>query len=294
MSKPLEIGKKGTKDFLIANWASSIRYKDAEGLIEFQISPKIFPYILNLKQNYLKYDLCNILQLRSDYSIRLYEFLKDEYNKNGRYGRNAVAIFELDFIRDRFQIPISYQWQHIKDRVLDKAQEDLLKHTDIKFDWEVVAKIRKKVHSLKFKIYPNSKNIKENIKLPTYLDNFMSYVNYLRDKYKATSKYFLIANSEINNSKQMYHFGINDKNLMYATAADGGDSISLSKERSEIIYNASYLCSLHSELYRNLVEDTTDFWELSHNQEEKELFGVVKNEIKQVLSEYDARTKPMF
>ena len=136
--------------------------------------------------------------------------------------------------------------------------------------------------------------MKEDTRLPAYLDNFMSYVNYLRDKYKSKSKYFLVANFEINNKKQVYYFGINDKNLMFATSSAGGDSIALSKEQSEVIYTASYLCATHSELYRNLIEDTTDFWELSHDQDDKELFGLVKNEIKQVLKTHDPRTKPMF
>ena len=292
LSKPLHIPRDDGKSFLKANWCSSIEYKDGEGIIEFQISPKIFPYILNLKKNYLKYDLCNILPLRSDYSIRLYEFLKDEYNKNGRYGRNAVAVFELDFLRDRFQIPDSYQWQHIKDRVLDKAKEDLMKHTDIKFDWEVGAKIRKKVHSLKFKIYLNSKNMKKNIKLPTYLDNFLSYVNYLRDRYSANLKYFLLANFELKGIKKNYYFGISAKNLIYAVDAGEGDIIDLNKQESEIIYNASYLCSLHSSIYRDIIANSDDFKDLLVNN--KEFYDeVVKLEIKRVLTEYNAREKPL-
>jgi plasmid replication initiation protein len=294
LSKPLHIPKDDGKSFLKANWCSSIEYRDGEGIIEFQISPKIFPYILNLKNNYLKYNLCNILPLRSDYSIRLYEFLKDEYNKNGRYGRNAVAVFELDFLRDRFQIPDSYKFKDIRVQILNKAQEDLLKHTDIKFEWEVASKIRKRVHSLKFKIYPNLKNAEENIKLPTYLDNFMNYVNYLRDQYKATSKSFLLSNYTINDKKDLYNFGINDKSLMFATPFSGGDSIPLSKEQSEVIYNASYLCSLYSEIYRDLIQTNMDFWDLAREEEFKELFGIIKNEIKQVLKTHDPRIRPMF
>ena len=291
MSKPLEIGKKGTKDFLIANWASSIRYKDAEGLIEFRISPDIFPYILNLKKNYLKYDLCNILPLRSDYSIRLYEFLKDEYNKNARYSKSAIAIFELDFLRDRFQIPDSYKFKDIRVQILDKAKEDLLKHTDIKFDWEIASKIRKKVHSIKFKIYPNYKNTKENIKLPAYLDNFISYVNYLREKYKNTSKYFLVANFEVNSKKQVYFFAVNKDEKVFAVPAIGGHSVTLSKGEAQTIYNLSYLCSKHSEIYRYTIENEADLWDMKLN--DKDFFGVVIGEIKEVLKEHDPKQPPL-
>jgi plasmid replication initiation protein len=292
LSKPLHIPKDDGKSFLKANWCSSIEYRDGEGIIEFQISPKIFPYILDLKKNYLKYDISNILPLRSDYSIRLYEFLKDELNKNGRYGRNAVAIFELDFLKNRFQIPNSYQWQHVKDRVLNKAQEDLQKYTDIKFDWEIASKIRKKVHSIKFKIYPNPKNIKKEIKLPSYLDNFMSYVKYLREKYRDTRKFFLVSNFEINNKKQVYFFGIDKDEKIYAIPENGGYGITLGKKEAQTIYNTSYLCAKYSEVYRDaIIEDELDLWDI--HLEDKNFFGVVIGEIKEVLKKHDPRQQPL-
>jgi len=292
MSRPIEIGQKNTKDFLIVNWASSVKYLDKEGIIEFQISSKIFPYILDLKKNYLKYDLSNILRLRSDYSIRLYEFLKDEYNKNGRYGRNAVVVFELDFLIARFSIPTSYTYKDIRVQILNKAKEDLLKHTDIKFDWEVASKIRKKVHSIKFKIYPNLKNIKKEVKLPHYLDNFLNYVNYLRDKYSANFKFFLLANFDLRGEQKMYYFGISAKNLIYAADAADGTIIDLNKQESEIIYNASFLCSLHSSIYRDIIANSEDFKDLFVNN--KEFYEeVVRVELKRVLSDHNARDKPL-
>jgi plasmid replication initiation protein len=294
MSKPITIGKKGTKDYLVCNWVSSCEYRDDENIIVFQISPKLFPYILDIKEKFLKYDLSNILPLKSDYSIRVYEWLKDEYNKHKRYNRSAEVVYEVDYLRDRFEIPKSYQWNDIKKRILDKAKKDLLEKCDIKFDWEVTAKIGKKTSHIKFKIYPNIENIKENIKLPPYLDNFMSYVSYLRDKYKGTFKYFFLSNFELGGKKKVYYFGINNKNLMYATPSSGGDAVQLTKERSELIYNASYLCSLHSEIYRELISDIQNFWELAKDNENKEFFGVVDNEIISVLKKFDPRHKPLF
>jgi len=236
--------------------------------------------------------LSNILRLRSDYSIRLYEFLKDEYNKNSRYNRGITAIFELDFLITRFSIPASYKYKDIRVQILDKAQKDLLKHTDIKFDWEVASKLRKKVHSIKFKIYPNLKNIKQEVKLPYYLDNFLSYVNYLRDRYAANFKYFLLANFELRGEQKMYYFGISGKNLIYAVDAANGDIIDLNKQESEIIYNASYLCSLHSSIYRDIIANSDDFKDLFANN--KEFYEeVVRVEINRVLKEQNAREKPL-
>ena len=289
MSKPLEIGKKGTKDYLVCNWVSSCEYRNNENMIVFQISPKLFPYILDIKEKFLKYDLSNILLLRSDYSIRMYEWLKDEYNKHKRYNHNAEVVYKVDYLRDRFEIPKSYRWDNIKDRILDKAREDLLKHTDIKFDWEVTAKIGKKISHIKFSIYSNSKNIKEDIKLPAYLNSFMSYVNYLRDKYNSTSKYFIVLKIRLNNKLGIYYFGINAKNLMFAMSELGGYSIKLSKEQSEIIYNASYLCSLHSDLYRSLVFNGTNLWDI---RDDKESLSFITKELQRIFKQHNPNHKP--
>jgi plasmid replication initiation protein len=293
MKNTLIIPKNG-KGFIKANWCSSIEYVENEAVIKFQISPKIFPYILDVKEKYLRYDLKNIILLKSEYSIRIYEWLKDEYNTYKRYNRSAEIILEVNLLRDRFEIPTSYQWVHIKERILNKAQKDLMSRCDIKFDWEVYAKSGKKTTHIKFNIYPNSKNIKENNKLPIFLSGYMNYVNYLRNKYKGNAKHFFLIVYEINDDKQLYYFGINNDNLVYATSFKGGNSINISSKQAEVILNASYLCATHSKIYRNLISDSINFWELSKDEEHKEFFKVVKNEIITTLSKFDARVKPLF
>ena len=292
--KPFKINIKG-KDWTKINWVHTCKYMDGEGVIKFKLHPDILPMIKNLKKgNYLKYDLVNILRLRSEYSIRMYEFLKDEYNKNARYGRKAEVLFDVDFLRERLDMPKSYQWQHIKDRVLDKAQKDLLANCDIKFDWEVATKLGKKVHSIKLKIYHNAKNMKANEKLPQHLDGFMKYSEYLNKKYSAKGTYFLQANFTLEDKKAPYFFGINKDNLIYATAPAGGESINLTKSQATIIRNVSYLCSIHSELYRELIENNTDFWEFKHDTENREFYSVVMKSIQEVIKNNDVRSKPMF
>jgi len=66
LEKPLYIPKGKNKDensFLMMNWVSSAEYKDGEGIIEFEISNKLRPYLLEAKEKFLKYRLENILPL---------------------------------------------------------------------------------------------------------------------------------------------------------------------------------------------------------------------------------------
>jgi plasmid replication initiation protein len=289
MSKPIYIDKKGSKDFKILNWATVCEYVDKEGVIKFEVSRHLKPYIVALKQKYLKYDLKNILKLKSSYSIKMYELLKNEYNLNARYNRNAVIILSVDELRDRLQIPVSYQWQHIKDQILDKSENDLSNHTDIKFTWEIASKVRKKVHSIKFKIYSNLRDTERNIKLPSYMQNFISFVNYLKKQYKNTEKYFLL----IINKNVREGYLINNKNLVSKMDFNaGGMSKELEKDKAETILNYAYIVAKYSQLYREFIENADNLKDIYRN--DKELFGILANDIKNALLQEDPRQKPLF
>jgi len=107
LKNPLKIplNKEETK-FLMCNWVSSAVY-DA-GQVSFMIDKRLRPILLEVKEKYLKYRLENILSLRSSYVIRLYEFLKDTFEKNTRHGKKAEKIFSVKEIREKLEIPRSY------------------------------------------------------------------------------------------------------------------------------------------------------------------------------------------
>ncbi len=293
MSKPIIIGTKGEKDFLMCNWASSCKYVNSEGLIKFKISSELLPYIKELKTNYLKYDLVNILPLRSDYSIRIYEWLKDEFNKNARYGKEAEMVLEVDFIRDRLEVPKSYNFDKLKKRILNKSKKDLEEYCNIKFTWEIANKTGRAISHIKFKIYPNKKNLQENKTLPFYLDTFLSYVNYLKPLYRGKNTYFISFNTDIGDGSDIYYFGINNDGYVFAMPDKGGISKKVSMQKAEIVLNASYLCSLYSEIYRDFISNKTDLWKLKEDGNDQYYCGIVMQEIAQIIKEHDPRIKPI-
>jgi len=296
MSKPLYIQKQDSKDFEMYNWVSSIKYISTEALIKFKISSDLFPYIIKLKERYLKYNLKNILKLRGEYSVRLYEWLKDEFNKNARYGRSCEIVLTIEYIRKRLEIPDdSYDFTDIRRQILDKAQKDFLQHTDIKFNWEVASKRKKAIHSIKFKIYKNDKNIEIDEKLPTYLDTFLNFVNWLRERYFNTQKHFFFSKFQFDETEkfEIHFFGIDRKNLVYATHHNGGYGKNLSKSKAQTILNASYLCALHSEIYREMLINKEDFFEMYENAEYIDLFNLATKEIVEVLKKHNPREMPL-
>jgi plasmid replication initiation protein len=133
---------------------STARPKEAtkENYIKLSFHSALKPFLLELKQRYLVYDIRNILSLTSIYSIRLFELLK-QYQKIGK------RRFGVDELKSLLSIePDEYVlYGHFKDRIIKKAQKDLYEHTDIYFEFEEEAE-KKRVYAITFYIYENKKN----------------------------------------------------------------------------------------------------------------------------------------
>ena len=114
--------------------------------IEFEISIKLKPYLLQLRNNYTSYQLRNIPKLNSTYSIRFYELLS-------QYRRIGKRQFEVEDLKRKVGCNYS-AYGHFKNKALLLAQDHLAEVTDLRFEFEEI-KTGRKVTSLIFYIYPN-------------------------------------------------------------------------------------------------------------------------------------------
>jgi len=159
MSNPVFIpDDDNPKNWTAFNWIADARYRD--GVITFTISKRLKPFVLELQNRFLKYKLENILPLKSKYVIRLYEVLKDWLELNKRYGNKTEKIISLVELREFLDIPKSYRYNDIKRQILNKAQEELVKNTDLTFEFEEIKTGRKVTH-IKFKIIDKSQEKKD-------------------------------------------------------------------------------------------------------------------------------------
>lgn len=134
---------------LFAPLFASIEFNDDDDTIEFEISSKLKPYLIKLKKNFTSYGLANIHKLRSSYSIRLYELLKQYY-------RIGYREFTIEDLRKKLGIDEGKyeKYSQFKLRAILKPQEDLKEYTDLSFSFTEIKQGRKIV-ALYFQILPN-------------------------------------------------------------------------------------------------------------------------------------------
>lgn len=142
----------GRKEQFTTHLVASTATPEEKGdYIKLSFHPALKPFLLELKERYLVYDIRNILSLTSIYSVRLFELLK-QYQKIGK------RRFSVDELRMLLSIdPDEYLlYGHFKG-LIKRAEKDLEKHTDIYFTFEEEV-IKRKVMFITFFIFENAKN----------------------------------------------------------------------------------------------------------------------------------------
>jgi plasmid replication initiation protein len=130
------------------NWLASAEY--FHGYVEIEISKKLKPYLLNLSRLFTQFQLKNTIKLKSFYSIRIYELLK-QYENIGERTLSVVKLRVMLGIE-----PDNYaNYANFKQKVLLVAQKELTKKSDITFDI-FEKKEKRKVEQIKFVIKHNN------------------------------------------------------------------------------------------------------------------------------------------
>lgn len=155
-TKGLVIKKANSEIHL--SWISSIEYFFGEGYIEVAFDPKLKPYLIQLQKNFVSYQLEEVVNLKSKYSIRMFELLV----KDARFKQRTFTIPEL---RSKLGIKEhEYQkYSAFKKYVLLQSQSEIREKTSMVFDFEEI-KSGKRIAKLRFSINIRSlvdKNIKK-------------------------------------------------------------------------------------------------------------------------------------
>ena len=154
MQRIITIRPIGEKRLIQVAWLGAADYKIDKGIISLSFHPHLKPFFLQLKRNFTKINIVDVMGLQSIYSIRIYELLKQkEYV--------GMRIITIDEIRDYCGIS-KEKYKQINDlrrKVLEVAKLDINEKTDIEITYSMIKEGRKYV-SVSFDV-KNKKKIKK-------------------------------------------------------------------------------------------------------------------------------------
>jgi plasmid replication initiation protein len=135
-------------------------------MLELLVTRSSLDFLLNLGQEYTKYNIDIFLQFQSVYSQRMYEIVMMELRNSNR----KTFVIEVAELQKIFNT--NYAYADFKKRVLEKARADIYEKADIVINYEPHQKKGKSVISLAFAI-TTVRDVKYN-SVEEELDGFRS------------------------------------------------------------------------------------------------------------------------
>jgi plasmid replication initiation protein len=128
------------------HWIQKAKYEVGGGFVDVSFDPDLKPFLLHLKGKFTTYKLENVMQLKSSYSIRIYELMKQYQN----IGKRVLAIEALKTMLG-IEAGEYQRYNHFKEKVILVAYREINEKTDINFDFKEI-KLSRKVNELEFTI----------------------------------------------------------------------------------------------------------------------------------------------
>ena len=146
MKKILEV-KLPNGDEVFTMWLVTAELKKQSGKIKVKINDDIAHLLFDLKNNFTAYSLFNILAMKSQYSIRIYEILKSYAFQNG-------LTIEVEELKRILMVDKKKSYSNFKDfrkYVIEPAIEEINGYTNLNVGYEPITQGRK-VIKVKFLI----------------------------------------------------------------------------------------------------------------------------------------------
>ena len=210
LEKNTAITIKG-ENFVETIWVfDKVRFEnDTKGLkITYRFSYSISQYLFELKDRFMRYHIRNIMPMKSKYSIRLYEILKQYENVGERTFDieefremigTRVYIVDKKTGEEKLLSDDYKEFKELKRRVIEKAVEEVNRVSDIEITKVEYKKKGKNVKYITFYFQPKQLNVlkesaediintgqtQRNVKqLPPYVEAVWQNIRELRKFYK--------------------------------------------------------------------------------------------------------------
>ena len=136
---------------VLVRWLSKVYTNKRSGIATIKLDEDLVPYLFDLGQKFTQYQLCNILGMKSAFSVRIYELMKS-------YAYQGSKTFEIDELKHLLMVDEVKSYKNFKDfrrKVLEPAQNEINELTDLLVSFEPITKGRKVV-KLKFTVQQKS------------------------------------------------------------------------------------------------------------------------------------------
>jgi plasmid replication initiation protein len=135
MQRIIKIKNIDTFEFTKYHWVDTAKY--SKGVLKLKINKDLKPFYLGLDW-YTKYQLRNIMQFKSTYSFRLYEFFK-------QYEGIGHRIITIDSLRNSLNINKDQypKYANLKQKVINVAVKEINANTDLLIAYNEIKEIRK-------------------------------------------------------------------------------------------------------------------------------------------------------
>lgn len=146
MDRPISI-REG-KSVLHTRMFSSARYIKGEGTVKFSFDPCLKPYLIQLSEQFTKYELENVINISSSHAIRIYELLK-------QYQTIGNRVFYTEELRSCLGLENNYKaFKDFEKRVLKVAEKEINEHTDLTISYKKI-KHGRRIAKIEFIIKKN-------------------------------------------------------------------------------------------------------------------------------------------
>jgi plasmid replication initiation protein len=153
----IDITDPDNKREIQVSWLSSADYY--QGQVKLSFSPKLKPYLLQLKEKFTSINMIDMMQFKSVHAMRVYELLK-QYQDIGERSLSIKEIKDCCGVGEKL-----IKYSDFEKKLLLIAQREINEKSDIYFDFERIKPFRK-ITGIKFIITKNKAYEQRNNPLP--------------------------------------------------------------------------------------------------------------------------------
>ena len=164
--KSVWVNVNGDEETLL-RWIEKPYINNKNGIVRIRLDEDMKPFLLQLKENFTRYELIYTLYFKSKYTIRLYELVKSIHYRELEEYRRVLSLEEL---RKALGGETYTEYRDFKRRVLDVAVNEINAHSDKQVSYTPIKKGRNVVA---IELCIQTKSILERLEIRSHIENDM-------------------------------------------------------------------------------------------------------------------------